>query len=319
MSKFENAWQEHQRRRWMRPDAYRWVRPDAYRFMSPDAPRYDGKDAVKYFWPEAETVEVSPHDNAEAAELQRELDAIRRDFEALKREWHARKYSPDQPRVPAGNPDGGQWTDNLRRTGSGDNSIDDADLVEGNDNDIGLTDVSAANVGHIEEPPLEDPPEIPPRRPPAASEVNDFLKAAARWVARAVRVGGPVQAFMAAYEAMSWLDTDRPFIEAYQDPPKSLEALQQAVSKTTTRGYQDHHIVEQASARDAEFPESMINGPQNLIRIPTLKHWEISAWFSRRNETFGGLSPRDYLRDKDWAERVRVGRESLIEHKVLKP
>jgi hypothetical protein len=22
-----------------------------------------------------------------------------------------RKYSPDQPRVPAGNPDGGQWTD----------------------------------------------------------------------------------------------------------------------------------------------------------------------------------------------------------------
>jgi hypothetical protein len=42
-----------------------------------------------------------------------------------------RKYSPDQPRVPAGNPDGGQWT-------SGDGSgtrQDQTDLASGDPND----------------------------------------------------------------------------------------------------------------------------------------------------------------------------------------
>lgn len=35
---------------------------------------------------------------------------LRFGYEAWKRN-HQRKYSPNQPRVPAGNPDGGQWTD----------------------------------------------------------------------------------------------------------------------------------------------------------------------------------------------------------------
>jgi hypothetical protein len=56
-----------------------------------------------------------------------EIAAIRRDLEALSRDLHKafeaaatlakaelraalKKYSADQPRVPAGNPDGGQWT-----------------------------------------------------------------------------------------------------------------------------------------------------------------------------------------------------------------
>ena len=73
-----DAWAEAQRRRFMRPDAHLWIRPDAYRFMAPGAPRLLGKDAVRYFWPEAPSEQ---------------------------------KYSPDQPRVPAGHSDGGQWTD----------------------------------------------------------------------------------------------------------------------------------------------------------------------------------------------------------------
>ena len=34
------------------------------------------------------------------------------------------------------------------------------------------------------------------------------------------------------------------------------------------------------------------------LSIPTLKHWEINAWYSTPNEDFNGLSPRDYLRGK---------------------
>ena len=46
--------------------------------------------------------------------LQRELDELKRQYEEVKREIFAatlaRKYLADQPRVPAGNPDGSQWT-----------------------------------------------------------------------------------------------------------------------------------------------------------------------------------------------------------------
>jgi hypothetical protein len=57
-------------------EAMRGTRPDAYRFIRPDWRRF-----------------VVP--GSELAEL----------YETIER-----KYSPDQPRVPAGNRDGGQWT-----------------------------------------------------------------------------------------------------------------------------------------------------------------------------------------------------------------
>jgi len=66
-----------------REDAYarhqqaRWMRPDAHRWVRPDAARF--------LKPGTDVASVYP---------------------ALER-----KYSPNQPRVPAGNPDGGQWTD----------------------------------------------------------------------------------------------------------------------------------------------------------------------------------------------------------------
>jgi hypothetical protein len=44
----------------------------------------------------------------------------------------------------------------------------------------------------------------------------------------------------------------------------------------------------------------------------------INAWYSRGNEEFGDLSPRDYLRGKDWDEQMRVGLDILRKYKVLK-
>lgn len=49
-----------------------------------------------------------------------------------------------------------------------------------------------------------------------------------------------------------------------------------------------------------------------MVRIPTLKHWQINGWYGRKNAAYGGLSPRDYLRGKSREERTRVGREALI-------
>uniref|UniRef100_Q07QD5 Uncharacterized protein n=1 Tax=Rhodopseudomonas palustris (strain BisA53) TaxID=316055 RepID=Q07QD5_RHOP5 len=66
----------YQRARFVRPDAARYFRPDAARWLKPDWKRYyrSGTDLA-------------------AA------------FPALDR-----KYNPNQPRVPEGNPEGGRWT-----------------------------------------------------------------------------------------------------------------------------------------------------------------------------------------------------------------
>jgi hypothetical protein len=115
-----------------------------------------------------------------------------------------------------------------------------------------------------------------------------------------------------------WLDDHQANINALQESPKALEELQQAASDPKP-GYHIHHIVEQTPARDSDFPESMINGPENKVRIPRYKHEDINGWYSRPNEEFIWLSPRDYLRDKDWDERTRIGLKALRKFEVLKP
>jgi hypothetical protein len=116
-----------------------------------------------------------------------------------------------------------------------------------------------------------------------------------------------------------WLRDYEAEINAYLDPPKSLEELQQAAASGSKLGYQIHHIVEQKSAEDDKFPRSMIDAPENLVRIPKYRHWEINGWFGRPNKDFGKKSPREYLQGKGWDERLKLGIRALIEHGVLKP
>src|SRR5687767_12927762 len=109
MAQFHPAWLEHQRKRWRRHDWQRYVRPDrlayqrlqyAHLEQEPDARKQgviqEGMTMEELEAYRSELLELK----ALAAELKWQL-ALRR---------FARKYSPDRPRVPAGNPDGGQWT-----------------------------------------------------------------------------------------------------------------------------------------------------------------------------------------------------------------
>src|SRR5215510_16419780 len=119
-------------------------------------------------------------------------------------------------------------------------------------------------------------------------------------------------------EGVAWLDEFLATIESYLDPPKTLEELQQGVS-TPKKGYDIHHIVEQTSAEKDGFPRSIVDAPENLVRIPRMKHWEINAWYTRKNQAYGKLCPREYLRGQSWGERQRVGLQALIEYGVLRP
>ncbi|MGB6174902.1 MAG: hypothetical protein WBF43_00850 [Methylocella sp.] len=89
---------------------------------------------------------------------------------------------------------------------------------------------------------------------------------------------------------------------------------------TKKKGYDVHHIVEQTAADREGYSEAKIDGPENLVSIPRLKHWEITAWFMRgKNKDYDYLSPCAYLQGKSWEERRKVGPDALKRFKVLKP
>ncbi len=111
MPQHDEPWQRHARERWMRPDAHRWIRADAARFLKP------GTDPAGVY--PALARKRDAEDAAIAAQLAQErerLVALRDELISIQAELERRrlkqsKYSPSQPRVPTGNPRGGQWTD----------------------------------------------------------------------------------------------------------------------------------------------------------------------------------------------------------------
>lgn len=165
-------------------------------------------------------------------------------------------YRPDQPRVPKGNSDGGQWT------------------AEGG----GSGDPRARKEGSSEKPGNSG------EKPPTSRERTSILRA----VARRIQQTGKTVEFFA--RTAKWLQVYSADVAAYNDPPKSLEELQRAAS-TPAPGYDIHHIVEQTPADQDGFPREVIDDPNNLVRVPRLKHQEINAWYQTKTPEFGGLSP----------------------------
>lgn len=194
---------------------------------------------------------------------------------------HKAGFRPDEPRVPAGTPDGGQWTDG----GAG------------------------ASSGRYRRPLLVSDDDIPdiPDRPPLRPRDRYAI---ARFLLRRSPLGRAALTAWRIYELAS-------DALAYFDEPETLEELQKA-AKEPKRGYDIHHIVEQTPGRRDGFPEGWINSPENTVRIPRFKHWEINRWYSKPDEEFGGLSPRDYLRGKSWQERYEMGLRALKKFGVLK-
>ena len=171
-------------------------------------------------------------------------------------------------------------------------------------------------------PAKQEPfPHIPSVRPSSAQLRNKIIKEVAKWAVRAAlretTMGPVVGTILNAIEIASWLQEGYSYIRSYLDAPKSLDDLQQAVSDPQ-KGYDIHHIVEQTAADRSGFPRSMIDAPENLVRVPALKHREITGWYMTKNADYGGVSPREYLRDKDWNERTRVGLDALTKYGVLK-
>ena len=220
-------------------------------------------------------------------------------------------FDPNQPRVPAGNPDGGQWTGSGGESGSGGERVG-----------IGVGGASGRPIRVAQNDPPDHLKDFPEKRPPDVKLRNRAIRRLARFVLTLIRedeLGREIGPILDLLNIGSWVADDySDHLQSYIDPPKTLEELQRAVSSPSP-GTQIHHIVEQGPAEREKFPRSQIDGADNLVRIPTLKHEEITGWFGTPNDEFGGLSPREYLRGRGWPERRKMGLDALILFEVLEP
>jgi hypothetical protein len=238
--------------------------------------------------------------------LRDELRAITRAIRLQRLQRDLKVFNPNQP---AGSPEGGQWTSAEGATAGGSADSGESDVGEAG---IGETDTGGTE-GEESVPELirvagpGDPPEVPRERPNTPQERNRIGRDIARW-------GGAIGTLL---RAIPWLQENAERVDAYRDPPKTLEELQQALEPK--RGYDVHHIVEQGSAEQDGFPRSQIDAPENLARIPTYKHWDITGWYQTKNDQYGGLSPREYLRGRSWDDRRQIGLKALIDFGVLRP
>jgi hypothetical protein len=231
-------------------------------------------------------------ENASAASQREQVVEIVRDALRIMRKAG---FNPDEPRVPAGNPQGGQWTSSESPYAARQTSV----LSDANPGDLWRPGSQYAvnappGPGHNQGPPLDKPPPIPPRPPARRSALNAFIKAAAYYLAAITK--GAAGRYIQILQGVYWVATQAlPYIRAYLSPPQTLKELQQDVLNPQV-GYDVHHIVEQTPARKEGFSDDIIDGADNLVRIPTLKHWQINGWYGRPDEEFGGLAASASMR-----------------------
>lgn len=218
-----------------------WLRHQQSRWLRPDAARWVRSDAARFFPPGAD---------------------VDKAFPAL-----ARKYNPNQPRVPAGNSDGGRWTDD----GAGGGSLG---LFQITPRDNTVDGVRLAG----DWPPFEEPPEAPPSVRKPTERPIDFI----RRVVKYLRVVGPISpAADGIFEALrqaEGLRGETAAIKSANDPPRTLEELQARARLPSEPGYEDHHIVGQFAQNRLQFGSVRIDSPENTVRIPVVKHLDINGY-----------------------------------------
>jgi hypothetical protein len=263
----------------------------------------------------------------ELADLRRihvELGHIQR-LLRLRRRLLDQKYNANQPRVPAGNPDGGQWT-----SGGGGHSLGGrlgSEAARSREGEglfrIGPDDPRPTGVRLAGDVPEgsgsnPDPPRIPTKRPDTREERMLFLRDVADWVRVVGRYAPVVSIFFEAPDQAQHIAWLTQAAKSANDPPETLEVLQQRATEDSQPGYHNHHIVGQHWQNRQKFGDGPVQSRENIVRIPVLKHIEITRWYSTQNSRYGGMTSRDYLRGREWDEQTEVGLEVLREHGVLK-
>ncbi|WP_051356863.1 hypothetical protein [Azorhizobium doebereinerae] len=228
--------------------------------------------------------------------------------------WRKANFDHNQPRNPAGMGEvSGRWVDADGSAAFREPADSGGDENSRTPNPRLFIAIWPSNSAPFEEPP----PPIPPEPPASPWQAIRLARVAAQWVARAA-IANPVTTALVAAGLVAgfWLhETYGGYISSYLEAPKTLDQLQADV-RQPRQGTDVHHIVEQGPAEAEGFSRNLIDGPDNLVRISTFKHWEINGYYNRYDEQLGA-SPRNYLRGKSWEDRTEFGLKILKQVKVL--
>lgn len=82
-------------------------------------------------------------------------------------------------------------------------------------------------------------------------------------------------------------------------------------------GYQYHHIVE-TGVNQGTIPESQLQNTDNIIRIPTLLHEEISAAYGRAAEATPSMTVRQWLKTQPFQVQYEYGLKFMRELGILR-
>jgi len=74
-------------------------------------------------------------------------------------------------------------------------------------------------------------------------------------------------------------------IKSANDPPRTLEELQARARLPSEPGYEKHHIVGQFAQNRLQFGDDLIYNRENEVRIPVVKHMDISRFIQPPTET----------------------------------
>ena len=90
----------------------------------------------------------------------------------------------------------------------------------------------------------------------------------------------------------------------------SMSAFKRA-NGSAGEGYEWHHIVEQSQIKKSGFSPEEIHNTNNVTRIETSVHREVSRYYSTKQGDLGGLTPRDYLRGRSYEFQFDFGKDIL--------
>jgi hypothetical protein len=182
----------HQRQRWTRHDAHLCIRPDAARWLKPGTDPAEVYPTLKRQREAAEDAAFA----AKIAESRRFLAALRAEVDELKaalvrRRLEEAKYSPTQPRVPAGNPRGGQWSNSNEGGASvGGSGNAEGGASEGAD---GAEDVgSSGSSQNSDSGGITDPRVISDADPESVKPGEQYAQAGGRRSGTSVRINGQI-------------------------------------------------------------------------------------------------------------------------------
>ena len=237
-----------------------------------------------------------------------------------------RKFDPNQPRVPRGHPDGGQWTDGgaSQAENPGEELLSEQEQEE--------AELLAEQAQRM----LADAGDRQALLVLAAwgpkpgtrswwlayyADVLERLRKAELYAGR----NSPIWTAVAFAEAVNtllpefatFLDAPKDWDDLVADPLyRGFGSFEDFKDKYGSAGlfYDWHHLLEQTSGFSAEE----INNTRNIVRVPRGRHWMITSYMTQHRDELGGISYREWLRDKPIEEHIRIGLQALRDTKVLK-